>query len=201
MFIFVGYSLRDPNFQQLFSRIARMLRESRRPAFATSFEAKGGTAGYIREQWHRQQLELIPISGDTQAEQEYQFLRFLDRLADNVTMQAAPLVLAPDVPAPRPLAELRRLLGEVGEEVESLAHADLSEKDVLFLAEVLRFLTAHGWRPFHGGHKLFALWEELARRAPNPDERRQLLIAALSSAEAFSDVRRVREQLDEPRSE
>ncbi len=104
-FFFVGYSLRDPNFQQLFSRIARMLRESRRPVFATSFEVKGGTAGYVREQWHRQQLELISIAGDTQAEQEHEFLCFLDRLAESVTMQAAPLVLAPDVPAPPPLTE------------------------------------------------------------------------------------------------
>ena len=29
-FFFVGYSLRDPNFRQVFSRIARMLREARR---------------------------------------------------------------------------------------------------------------------------------------------------------------------------
>jgi hypothetical protein len=197
-FFFVGYSLRDSNFQQLFSRVARMLRESRRPAFATSFEAKGTTASYLRQQWRHQQLELISIVGDNQAEQEHEFLLFLDRLADNVTMQAAPLVLAPDVPAPSLLTELRRLLGKVGEEVEALAHTHLGEKDVLFLSEVLRFLTAHGWRPSRGGHALSALWEELARHTPNSDERRRLLIAALNSAEAFTDVRRVREQLDEP---
>jgi hypothetical protein len=200
-FFFVGYSLRDPNFQQLFSRIARMLRESRRPAFATSFEAKHGTADYVREQWRRQQLELISIAGDNQAERERHFMLFLDRLADSVTMQAAPLVLAPDVPAPPPLTELRRLLGKVGEEVEALAREELGEKDVVFLAEVLRFLTAHGWRPSHGGHELCALWQELARQAPDPDERRRLLIAALGSSEAFSDVSRVREQLDNPRTD
>jgi hypothetical protein len=200
-FFFVGYSLRDPNFQQLFSRIARMLRESRRPAFAASFEAKGGTAGYIRQQWRHQQLELISVAGDTQAEQEYQFLCFLDRLADSVTMQAAPLVLAPDVPVSPRLADLRWLLGKVGDEVEALSHMELGEKEVLFVAEVLRFLTAHGWRPSRGGHALCALWEELARRTRNPDERRRLLIAALSSAEAFSNVRRVREELDERRTE
>ena len=46
-FFFVGYGLRDPNFRQVYSRIARMLREARRPAFATSFES-AGEAGRLR---------------------------------------------------------------------------------------------------------------------------------------------------------
>src|SRR5205807_4025120 len=59
-FFFVGYALRDPNFRQIHSRIARMLREARRPAFATSFETQGDVAAYLERQWRRQQLELIP---------------------------------------------------------------------------------------------------------------------------------------------
>jgi hypothetical protein len=195
-FFFVGYSLRDPNFQQLFSRIARMLSEARRPAFATSFEARGTTADYLRKQWRQQQLELIAIPGNDKTEQEQQFLRFLDRLADEVTLQAAPLVLAPDVPASRPLLDLRHLLAQVGEEVESLGNVKLSEEEVLFLGEVLAFLTAHGWRPSRGGHALCALWESLAGRTVDPATRERMLTAALSSAETFTDAKRVRELLE-----
>ena len=45
-FFFVGYGLRDPNFRQVYSRIVRMLRDARKPAFATSFEI-GGRRGAI----------------------------------------------------------------------------------------------------------------------------------------------------------
>jgi hypothetical protein len=44
-FFFVGYGLRDPNFRQIFSRIAFMLQGARRPAFATTFEAAEGGGG------------------------------------------------------------------------------------------------------------------------------------------------------------
>jgi hypothetical protein len=192
-FFFVGYSLRDPNFQQVFSRIARMLSDAHRPAFATSFEAQGSTSKYLKQQWRQQQLELIAIPGDNLKEQEEQFLYFLDHLADEVTMQTAPLALAPDVPPPKALLRLRERLEQVGEELESLRQSAVGEKEAIFLAEVLRFLTAHGWRPSRG--RLSHLWEELAQKTSNADARQRMLIAALSSAEAFSDVRRVRRQI------
>jgi hypothetical protein len=199
-FFFVGYSLRDMNFQQIFSRIARMLSEARRPAFATSFEARGTIADYLRKQWQEQQLELISIPGNDKAEQERHFLRFLDRLADEVTLQAAPLVLAPDVPVSRALLDLRHLLGQVGEEVESLGQVKVSEEEVLFLGEVLAFLTEHGWRPSRGGHALCALWEALAERSRDAATRRRMLTAALSSAETFTDAKRLRERLEKESS-
>jgi hypothetical protein len=192
-FFFVGYSLRDPNFQLLFSRIARMLSRARRPAFATSFEARENVADYMRQQWHHQGLELISVPGATPDEQKLHFVRFLDRLAEEATLQAPPLVLAADVPPPQGLDRLRRLLQQAGEEVEALGRAGVGEKEAVFLAEVLRFLTAHGWRP-HGAAGLSQLWEELARQAP-PGERRPMLVAALQGAEAFADVERVRKGL------
>jgi hypothetical protein len=194
-FFFVGYSLRDPNFQQMFGRIARMLSESHRRAFAVSFEARGSTASYLRQQWRRQQLELISIPGETREEQRRQFQRFLDRLAETVTMQSPPLVLAPDVPAPQSLRRLRELLQQVGMEVESMSQTRLGEKEAVLLGEVLRFLTAHGWRPSQLGRGLCQVWEDLARHTTATDERQRMLIAALNSAEALTDVCRVREEL------
>src|SRR5205085_2313088 len=107
-FFFVGYSLRDPNFRQIYARIARMLREARRPAFATTFE-RGEALPFIVEQWRRKQLTLLPIPGDTGEDQGVRFLAFLDRLAERVTLPHPRLFLAPDVELPPRLVHLRKL--------------------------------------------------------------------------------------------
>src|SRR5262249_60716773 len=72
-FFFVGYGLRDPNFRQVYHRIARMLREARRPAFATTFEAGGDSGAYLTRQWRHKQMHLIPIPGDSHPDQAQQF--------------------------------------------------------------------------------------------------------------------------------
>jgi hypothetical protein len=69
---------------------------------------------------------------------------------------------------------------------------------VRYLAEVLDFLTEQGWRPTaNNAWDLCRLWEYLADHAAGPGERRRFLINALGSAEAFADVRRVRQRLAE----
>jgi O-acetyl-ADP-ribose deacetylase (regulator of RNase III) len=202
-FFFVGYGLRDPNFRQIYHRIARMLREAKRPAFATTFEAAGEGGAYLTRQWHHKRLHLVPIPGEGRAEQEQQFLRFLDRLADRVTMGKRRLFLAPEVEVPAGLAPLRELLVErVGGEVAALGQRDLAGPGgpaaVRYLAEVLGFLTAQGWRPAaNNGWDLCRLWEYLADHAADAGERRRFLVNALETAEAFADVRRVRQRLAE----
>src|SRR5262249_16341225 len=69
-FFFLGYGLRDPNFRQVYSRIARMLRDSRKPAFATSFESTGEAGPYIAGQWREKNLHLVSIPGSTPAGRE-----------------------------------------------------------------------------------------------------------------------------------
>lgn len=193
-FFFVGYSLRDPNFRQIFSRIARMLRESRRPAFATTFDTQGSKAEYLQRQWQRQQLHLIPIAAETDDDRQNRFLRFLDALAERVTLQAPPLALATDVPATAGTQQLRRLLEAVGDEVNVLCRMGAAVEDVHFLERLLDFLTEHGWRP---GRKMPRLYEELAAATQDPEQRRRLLIAALGCTEAFADVQRLRKLLEE----
>jgi hypothetical protein len=200
-FFFVGYGLRDPNFRQLYSRIARMLREARRPAYAVTFEASGDAGPYLDAQWRNKQLHLIPIAGADAEEKEQRFLRFLDRLAEEVTLRRPGLFLAPDADAPAELAALRGLLADhVGGELERLTDGELSTPQVRYLAEVLTFLAAHGWRPRpYGGRDLCRLWEQLAAHAADAAARRRMLIAALDCAEAFVDVERIRKQLAELR--
>jgi hypothetical protein len=198
-FLFVGYGLRDPNFRQIHGRIVRMLREAQRPAFATTFEASSDNAPYLLEQWKNKQLRLLPIPGADRAEQSRAFLRFLDDLAGRVSLRLPQLFLAPEVQVAPALAPLRhRLSEEVGAEMEAFAGRPLSgptaAQDVRYLAEVLEFLAAHGWRP-HKGADLCRLWEHLATHAPVSGEQRRLLIAALGAAEAFIDVERIRSKL------
>jgi hypothetical protein len=72
----------------------------------------------------------------------------------------------------------------------------LSEEEALFLGEVLAFLTTHGWRPSRGGHALCTLWESLAGRCADAATRGRMLTAALSSAETFTDAKRLRALLE-----
>jgi hypothetical protein len=180
-----------------------MLREAKRPAFATTFEAAGEGGAYLTRQWHNKQLHLIPIPGESLAEQEQQFLRFLDALADRVTMGRPRLFLAPEVDVPRELRPLRDLLvGDVAREAAALGERDLARAGgptaVRYLAEVLDFLTEQGWRPTtNNGWDLCRLWEYLADHAAGAGDRGRFLINALETAEAFADARRVRQRLAE----
>jgi hypothetical protein len=202
-FFFLGYGLRDPNFRQIYGRIARMLKNAHRRAYAATFEASGDTGEYLRKQWKQKRMDLLAIEGETLAEQEQEFLRFLDRLGDQVALESPRLFLAPDVEPPSALASLRDLLVQrVGSELESAARRDLSPADawpqVRYLADVLGFMTNQGWRPnAQEGWQLCQLWEHLAAHAPDVSERQRLLIAALASTEDFADVQRIRHKLAE----
>jgi hypothetical protein len=71
---------------------------------------------------------------------------------------------------------------------------------VRHLAEVLEFLTHHGWRPEPGhGWDLCRLWEHLAAQAADPAEQRRMLIQALDHAEALAHVRSIRGKLEKVR--
>lgn len=196
-FFFVGYSLRDPNFRSIFSRIARMLRESRHPAFATNFETEGAAAEHMRRQWRAQQLEMLPILGANRDEQKRAFMIFLDGLAERVTLLSPGLVLAHDTPTPRGLERVFSELNEAGRELEELAGRSRLDDDTLrFLADLLRFLLSHGWRP-SGRTTPASLWRELAGHARSRELRRQLLVSALASAEALAVVQKVRREIEE----
>src|SRR5262249_53116494 len=58
-FFFVGYSLRDPNFRQIYARISGMLHDALRPAFATILYPDRGTGKYLKRQWGQKGLNLV----------------------------------------------------------------------------------------------------------------------------------------------
>ena len=199
-FFFVGYGLRDPNFRQIYSRIARMLSDARKPTFATSFETTGDAGRYIIEQWREKHLHLIPLPGETPDEKERNLLSFLDHLADRVASRSPRLFLARDVEVPPVLGRVRELMQDVGEEVmaacRGIEQSTGDDGEVRHLAEILRFLADHGWRPPpHSRTFLSGLWLRLADCAADPAIRRRLLIAGLETAEGSHEVQLIRRRL------
>ncbi len=201
-FFFLGYGLRDPDFRQIYHRIAVMLRGAKRSSFATTFES---TSTHAHAQWRKKHLELIDVPGEGPADKSRALDLFLDRLAEAVADDPR-LFLADDVE--RPLApHVTALRDELLRSTHTLADAILhaagaSPSEVRTLAEVLRFLTARGWRGEHPG-QLSTLFSALAAYPGlRKSERHDLLVAALGHTESGRDAEAVRqmiEALEEPR--
>lgn len=203
---FVGYSLRDPNLRQIYSRIEAMLTDALRPAFATMLYPTPGTSPYLQRQWANKGLNLILFEDAEGETAEHQLLCFLDRLADRVTTQTSQLLLARDIEhqgITEPLRRLRQhlLIEDVGKVVlETCCAPDhRSLRDIRLLTEVLTFLTAQGWRPAKWDNVcLSQLWENLAGHSGLSDaDRITLLRIALRNTESMGDAERIRQKLNE----
>ncbi len=204
-FLFLGYGLRDPNFRQVFNRVGQILVGAKRPAFATSFEPATGFGPLLAEQWKRKGLELVVVPGAAGGERERNLLLWLDRLADRVASAGPPMLLAPDVEVPGPLAGLRVKLLEAGEELLALCRAEgpkvLGPAEVGPVAGLLSLLAGQGWRPAgKAGASLSGTWERLADLAGDPATSRRLLIEALQAAEGEHQAERVRAKLADLRT-
>lgn len=190
-FFYVGYGLRDPDFRQIHTRVAFMLRDAKRPAFATTFEA---TTDHPRKQWRTKHLELVDIPGDDTRGKSRNLARFLDRLGEQVARDPH-LFLAEDVDHPlSPEGGVVRdqLLALVGPLLSACARAEQTNaSEVRALAEVLRFLCARGFRG-HSPGQLASVFERLAwHRELSISERRDLLVSALRHTENQRDAERM----------
>ena len=204
-FFFVGYSLRDPNYRQIYSKIDLMLRSSKRPAFATTFDQ---TKAHVAAQYRRKQMRLIEL-GMEQApdgENSRRLLAFLDRLAEEVTGRSR-LFLAPDaepdrVPNKGSKAAAVRLMADslrqVGYNLAAAVDTGLDPHEVPVAAQTLRFLCEHGWRPPRS-QTIAKLWLKLADLLPPGDdcnrERRQYTMSALRYADDTGAANLIRERL------
>lgn len=179
-FVFIGYSLRDPNFQQIFGEVAAMLRDAQRPAFATTFEQTGESPAWLPE---GDPLTLVSISGTNLAEQQRSFLLWLDELLEQVLAESPAPFLAPDAVSSPGMATIRSKLMEVGRDVERACQRPEAD-DVPLLAHFLDYLTDHGWRPERA--YLCDLWRKLATSASSSLTRRRCLASSLRHAETAS---------------
>ena len=184
-FLFIGYSLSDPNFQQIYGRVAQILKASKRTAYAVQFDA--GVSEQTRDDWKKQQLELLDVPGQG-TEQGRHFLRFLDALAAAVSNEPKLFTGA--------RTGLRDALSALGEEVSLAASRDnLSGEEVRVLASSLTFLTRHGWRP-SVQHSAWETWQQLAQQCKDdPARNRMMLREALKHTESLQDADAVRAEL------
>ena len=196
-FLFVGYSLSDPNFRRIYERVARILKAAKRTAYAFQFDADA--SHNTRDFWKSQQLELIDVPGKG-PEQGCHFLRFLDGLAAAVLDEPKLFVGA--------RTGLRDALASLGKEINLAASRDdLSAEEVRHLASTLAFLTRHGWRP-SVRHSAWETWQQLAKQCKDdPARKRMMLREALKHTESLEDaevvrgeIKRVQEQEKEPGS-
>ncbi len=198
-FLFVGYGLKDPNFRQIHSRIAAILEEAKRQAFALTVEGYSSAQALLAGQWDRKGVRLVAMPGGSLEERVRASWVFLDWLADEAAQHGPSLFLARDVPDAGRLSALRRVLIEgVGKAVEEAFQGPLEEGEARLLADVLAFLVRHGWQADPGsGTHTWRLWAALAAAVADPRDKRRLLAAALGHAERFADVTRILDALKE----
>jgi O-acetyl-ADP-ribose deacetylase (regulator of RNase III) len=210
-FLFAGYRLRDPNFRQIYGRVARLLADADRHAFALDV---GPANRHAIRSWRQQHLHLLPMPGGDEAERVRASGLFLDWLADQVvagdaagvpaeeqsTVTTLPpaLFLLESVRISGPLEPLRRtLLDDVGRQVEeAYERGRCSADEARTLAAVLECLTRLGWRPQGRGLALWQLWQWLAANADQLAERMRLLRAALRHTNDLKQAEHVRRLLD-----
>jgi hypothetical protein len=194
-FFFVGYGLRDPNFRQIHDRIAAMLEDARREAYAVTVDASSDTSALLAAQWKRKSVLLLQMPG-TDEERVHNALRFYDWLADRATSDSSNLFLATDVEYRGGLGPLRQVLMEnVGEAIEDLfLRAEWSGVDPLHVAAVLGFLADQGWRPKY--QALSICWAKLAELIDDPAIQRRLLITALRHTERADWANQIGRALD-----
>ncbi len=184
-FLFIGYSLTDPNFKQIYNRIARLLGAARRRAFATSFGPPADKPPGV---------EVIRFDGSIE-DQTSSLRSWLDALVDHASAPESVLLAdAADTThvAPTALVELRTRLLQVGAEVARLTSAQLSADDARTVAQIAATLFGHGWRSPAGNDRML---EELARKLADPAEQESLLRVALSQADSRDAVTRIEQLL------
>jgi O-acetyl-ADP-ribose deacetylase (regulator of RNase III) len=196
-FLFFGYGLRDPNTRQIYSRVARLLKDSGRAAFAVSVDEESDTTRHYREQWKNQGLHVLSMPGNDRNERIQNSLRFLDWLA-GATVEKPDLLLAPRVEAselPPGLSGLRSGLTDLAGTITA-ALAEANEDNARTLARVLELLVNLGWRPGPWRRALSELWKDLAQKCGTDESlRRQLLANAVRAAPNGTQADDVRKEL------
>jgi hypothetical protein len=206
-FLFVGYSLRDPNFLQIYNHVRHVLGECQRRAFVLTVEEGRLTTAFQQAYWRARNVDVLAMPGETFPQRVRNSFRFLDWLAAQ-TCDSQSLVLDRDVPLGRGAEgvlsvrdavaghadELSRYAARLGE----LAGADAATRGQACrrVAQLLTFLSAHGWAPNGNRATLVRLWKDVACLTPTEDERRLLLITAFQYAEGFDEVEELQRLID-----
>lgn len=191
-FLFVGYSLRDPNFRSIFHRIDTILKEVHHPAFATVF---GKPTEMVRELWEAKGLRLMAMEGEDAPAQSRHLLRVLDALCVATLSQNRPLLHrdyhGEQTPAFRAVG---KALGSLGERLLSLDPAELNLDEARLCADALALVTAGGAKRSES----VRAWERLLVRLAQEKAANPYLPAALDCAGSEEEARRIRRAAGDP---
>jgi len=75
-FLFLGYSLRDPNLKAIIDEVGQLLQDSKRPCYAIVFDADQNDI----IQWNNKGVHILKLSGFTNLEKTFNLWRFIDQL-------------------------------------------------------------------------------------------------------------------------
>jgi hypothetical protein len=189
-FLFIGYSLRDLNFRQIYNRIAVMLEDAKRPAYAVTFDDDNP---HLTQQWRNKGLELIQVPGKSILDKQLALLCWLDHLAEE-TIGGPRVFLAPDAFGGA-LAPMRDELRALGNRVVDACREPLQPEDARVVADLLVFLIDLGWRPSNN-RPLSHLLMQIAERVGDSEHRDRLLALALERASKLKDVLSIKRKLD-----
>jgi hypothetical protein len=170
-FLFLGYSLTDPNFRQIYESIVTMLGAStRRPVVAT----------FGAPQLALAHLDVVAFTG---GDEPVRLARWLDRLVDDAVRPRSVLLAETIAAQPTPaLAELRTKLLDVAAAIERARRGPIAEDEARVFVQIVRVLFDHGFqaRPSNG-----ALLSRLAMSLPT-DERDAILREAAAQADSVA---------------
>lgn len=183
-FFFVGYGLADRDFRALYGRVAGMLENTQREAFAVDFEAAGLPDGY-------EGTTTLPFAQGDLSDKVRAFWLFLDELSA-LASGAPETFLANHEPLDgNPfLNRVHQSLLALAEDFESRWNHAWTPEEARVLQQVLGLLQGLGWGPrlrVEGGEHTLRwarIWQHLADQVhSDPRLRRELLARAFASAE------------------
>lgn len=189
-FLFVGYSLSDPNVVYTWERILGFINGRSREA---GYARRAFGLAFSNEEAQLAGLDWISNAGTDLGSRAREQRRALDALAEYVVNPAQ--MLARDAESGTDMSPVREALAEAAAALEKALAKDASRPpdETAALAVIATSLYALGWR--HGTGRP-SLWEKLALAArERPDEQRHLLERALLQATSQEEVTRLRETL------
>jgi hypothetical protein len=171
-FLFVGFSLRDPNFRTIYRIVQQVLGSFRRYAYAILL--RHSVNEYVLQYWRRQRLLILPLSSPRQVE------RFMHESQETATRRAArqrdlPTILAGLGPERADLEEraeaLIRAVDEIGERIRlPLLPAIRERGDELTTGRLGALLwsrtSAEERQQLYSLHNLLQLLEEIGLTIP-----------------------------------
>ncbi|MFX0066325.1 MAG: SIR2 family protein [Candidatus Hermodarchaeota archaeon] len=179
-FIFIGYSLRDPNLHVILNEVGTLLKEARRPAYAIVFDANEEDV----KNWQQKGVYFLRLKGANNQQKNFRLWQFLDLLQlkyfapHRAWLAEDAHELVPEEGLEAQLDDLRKVLVNFSEELNKMS---ITQETADFLLPWLLLGAQHGLKlPSDTWRELTVHYLE---RKPNNEP--NLLFALSSAISAF----------------